>query len=318
VTGEKKASDDTPVALIFYNRPHTTQLVIDRLRALEPRQMFLIQDGPRLGHPNDAEGVEQARAVAESIDWDCQITRIYAAENMGLKARVSSGLDEVFRTVDRAIILEDDCVPDASFFPYATELLERYANDERVGTISGNNFLRGKSVTDNSYYFTRDVRIWGWATWRRVWTDFSDNGLNHQWSPVDAKQALEGFPSKARKKTLLAMAANSHQLNSWALPLVLHCQRRGYLSAAPVVNLVANVGFGRGSTHTIFEDFTVDIAEERLSFPLRHPDHIVSNSLAGDLEALLFRREWLTFPVRHPIDFTGRIFRYLKHRFNTR
>jgi hypothetical protein len=318
VTGEKKASGDTPVALIFYNRPHTTQLVIDRLRALEPRQMFLIQDGPRLGHPNDVEGVEQARAVAESIDWDCQITRIYAAENMGLKARVSSGLDEVFRSVDRAIILEDDCVPDASFFPYATELLERYANDERVGTISGNNFLRGTSVTDDSYYFTRDVRIWGWATWRRVWEDFSDNGLNHQWSTADAKRALEGFPSKARRKTLLAMAANAHRVNSWALPLVLHCQRRGYLSAVPVVNLVANVGFGKGSTHTIFEDFTQEMPAGKLPLPLRHPDSVVANTRAGGVESRVVRRQWVTFPLRHPIDFAGRVLRYLAHRLTAR
>jgi hypothetical protein len=311
-------SGDTPVALIFFNRPHTTQLVIDQLRGVAPRQIFLIQDGPRPGHPGDTQGVEQARAVAESIDWDCEITRIYAPTNMGLKARVSSGLDEVFRVVDRAIIVEDDCVPDGSFFPFATELLERYANDERVGTISGNNFLRGKSVTEDSYYFTPDVRIWGWATWRRVWADFSEHGLEHQWTSADAERALEGFPSPARKKALVAMAAHAHQMNSWALPFVLHCQRREYLSAVPRVNLVANIGFGRGSTHTIFEDFTAEIPAEQLALPLRHPDNVAANTTAGTVESRVLRRQWLQFPLRHPIDFAGRVFRYLTHRLTAR
>jgi hypothetical protein len=53
------------------------------------------------------------------------------------------------------IILEDDCVPSTSFFPYCADLLDRYESDERAMMISGNNHLLGHAVTADSYYFSR-------------------------------------------------------------------------------------------------------------------------------------------------------------------
>jgi hypothetical protein len=302
------------VVLLFFNRPETTRRVMAQIRRARPKTLYLVQDGARPNVPGEQALVEITRNVAEDVDWDCTVIREYADENLGLRKRVVSGLDRVFSDVERAIIVEDDCVANDSFFAFCEDMLARYADNEQVGTVSGNNFLRGRFVTQDSYFFSPDVRIWGWATWRRVWQDFSRDGLDDEWSSDEVSRVLAGFPSPSRKKALMSTAANAHNLDSWALPFVLHCQRRNLLSVVPEVNLVKNIGFGSSSTHTRFESFTDEIPTKRLEFPLRHPEAVVRNDEAGKLEHALHRKMWFTFPLTHPISFLGRVFRYLLSR----
>jgi hypothetical protein len=305
-------SFDTPVVLLFFNRPDTTAAVMETIRAAQPSVLYLVQDGPRPHVAGERELVDQARRVAQAVDWECAVTTVYSDTNMGLRNRVTSGLDRVFSEVERAIILEDDCVADSSFFPFAQHMLTKYADDPRVGTVSGNNFLRGRRVSDDSYFFTPDVRIWGWATWARVWKDFSAEGLTHDWTRAEAAEVVKNFPSPTRRRALIAMAEKAHTINSWALPFVLHCQKRSYLSIVPEVNLVTNIGFGAGSTHTRFESFTDDLPAGQIGFPLRHPEKVSINQRAGALETSLHRRLWVTYPLRHPLDTLGRVVRYLR------
>ena len=301
-----------PVALLLFNRPEVTRKVLERVLAAKPESVYVIADGPRPGHPDDARLCQEVRDMVTRAPWDCPVHTELAETNMGLKARVSSGLDWVFSHEEFAIVLEDDCVADQSFFPFATELLEKYVDDERVGIVSGNNFLRGKQLNDDSYFFAPDVRIWGWATWKRVWQDFSREGLSRQWSESEGDGLLARLSSKARRSQLKRMMAKAHLLNSWALPFVLHAQRRGYLSAVPRENLVTNIGFGADSTHTQFESFTAELPVGTLSFPLRHPEDVVESPEAGRIESTEEKKLWLTFPLRHPVDFLGRVFRYLR------
>src|SRR4051794_11765649 len=161
----------TPVALIVFNRAEQTAKVFGAIRAAQPQQLFVIADGPRPGVASDSDKCAAARAVVEGIDWPCQVFRQFAGTNLGLRRNVAEGLDWVFRNAERAIILEDDCLPDPTFFPYCEELLERYAQDPHVATISGANLdpVHVRPNEDDSYHFSRFCHIWGWATWRRAW-----------------------------------------------------------------------------------------------------------------------------------------------------
>src|SRR3954453_1153033 len=163
---------ETAVALLLFRRPEETARVFERIREARPRKLFLVADGPRPGNEEDAQGCEQARAVVERVDWPCDVVRDFADENLGLKKRIPRGLHRVFGEAPEAIILEDDCLPHPSFFRYCAELLERYRDDERVMMISGDNFQGGRRRTPDSYYFSRYVHSWGWATWRRAWQHF--------------------------------------------------------------------------------------------------------------------------------------------------
>ena len=159
----------TPVVLLIFNRPDTTERVFETIRQAKPPKLLVVADGPRADKPGEAEKCAAVRAILDRVDWDCQVIQNYADTNLGCRERVSSGLNWVFETVEEAIILEDDCLPHPTFFRFCEELLERYRHDDRIMTISGNNLQFGRPHTEDGYYFSRYTHIWGWASWRRAW-----------------------------------------------------------------------------------------------------------------------------------------------------
>lgn len=171
-----KSTFHTPVAFMIFNRPEKTARVFAEIRKARPTQLFIVADGPRT--EQEKEKTDATRAVTEHIDWECEVKRNYSDVNVGCKMRVSSGISWIFENVENAIILEDDCVPEQSFFPYCQELLERYKDDTRIMHISGDNFEWGRTgnfESDASYYFSRIPHVWGWATWRRAWNLYDIN-----------------------------------------------------------------------------------------------------------------------------------------------
>jgi hypothetical protein len=302
-----------PVVLLGYSRPAFTARVFEQIRRAKPQKLFLVMDGPRPAKPRDQENVERTRAVVENVDWDCEVVRIYAEENLGLKARVSSGLSEVFAHVPEAIILEDDCLPDHSFFAYASELLERYGEDPRVGVISGTSRLRGKRVSPYSYDFSADVRIWGWATWARTWQPFAEGGdLEARWSTQEIEQVVARLAAGSRRSSFRKMMSRASELDSWALPFVVHCLRQGYANPVPANNLVSNIGFGDLSTHTKFESYVAEVPSSPMAFPVSHPPSVAINEALDKWESRGDLIETFRYPVVHPLDTAGRFLRYAR------
>lgn len=304
-----------PVVLLAFNRPDLTAQVFERIRASQPSQLHLVIDGPRPGHVNDRDLIDDVKDIVSRVDWPCEVHRDFAESNMGLKARISSGLSRVFEDSEAAIILEDDCVPDDSFFPYCNELLSRYGDNPEVGIISGSSRLRSSRASTYSYDFSSDMRIWGWATWSRTWRGFIDSGdLEASWSDSEIHDLLAQFPAGPRRRAMASMLARASELDSWALPFAIHFKARRYLSAVPEVNLVENVGFGARSTHTNFEDYVAQVSAEAIPFPLRHPPRVVENPEVDRLESMRDRAEWWQYPIRHPLDTLSRFIRYLLSR----
>lgn len=302
---------DTPVTFIMFNRPDKASMVFEQIRLARPSQLFIVGDGPRHHKPGEAELVEAGRAVVDEIDWSCEVHTNFALENMGARRRVASGLDWVFSQVDRTIILEDDCLPEQTFFPFCDELLERFATDERIAVISGNNHLKGKRVSPESYTFSGTGHTWGWATWKRVWEGFGgQHGLKDSWTKEEQKVILSRIPSFVWRQSFGRMLKNAAYLDAWDIPFSVHCQERGYLSVVPEVNLVTNIGFGAGSTHTKFESLTLQSPSAPIAFPLRHPERVEVNHYRDIVETRLFMWLRISYPFRHPVDLVRRYLSY--------
>lgn len=271
----------TPVAFLIFNRPETTRRVFEAIRYARPPRLLVVADGPRPNVPGDAERCSAARAVIDSVDWECQVVTNYAEANMGCKRRVSSGLTWVFDTVEEAIILEDDCLPHPTFFRFCEELLERYRSDERVMAISGDNFgVRPR--TDASYYFSLFNFIWGWASWRRAWQLYDlEMSL---WPTVrDGGWLLDVLQHSdaARYWAERFQLCHDGRLDTWDYPWTFACWINGGLTAVSTVNLVSNIGFGSDGTHTMSMDESLaNIPAEGLTFPLRHPQLILRDTRA--------------------------------------
>lgn len=266
----------TPVVLLIFNRPDTTARVFAEIAKAKPKQLFVVADGPRPDRPDDAEKCAAVRAIVEQVDWDCNVYTNYAPENLGLRRRVASGLDWAFQQVEEAMILEDDCAPDPTFFRFCQELLARYREDERIMVVSGNNFQYGRRRTPYSYYFSRYNHCWGWATWRRAWRLYDDE--MRDWPEVRRNEQLRAVLEKddaVRYWTRIFDRTYAGEYNSWAYRWTYSCWCHSGLTTLPAVNLVSNIGFGPLATHTRNSSRELALPTTSMEFPLQHPTRLM-------------------------------------------
>ena len=273
---------NTPVVFLVFKRPKLTAQVFARIREARPPRLFIVADGPRWDHPGEAEKCRQVRTLIEQgVDWPCEVVRDYAETNMGCARRVSSGITRVFEQVEEAIVLEDDCLPESTFFQFCAELLERYRSDERIAQIAGCSFRPVPPAGGESYFFSRYPHCWGWATWQRAWRHY-DHAMKAWAVPEQQLKLLGGLEQPAERKYWRHAFSGvmSGKIDSWAYRWTLVCWAQGWLSIVASHNLVSNIGFGAEATHTRFGDVTAAIPARPMSFPLRHPAHAVRDKEA--------------------------------------
>lgn len=270
----------TPVAFIIFNRPDTTERVFQMIRQAQPQQLLVIADGARIDRDNEAEKCAATRAIIDRVDWDCQVFTNYSDTNLGCKLRVSSGLDWVFSQVEEAIILEDDCLPSASFFTFCQTLLERYRYDERIMHIGANNFQFGQSRTEYSYYFSKYNHIWGWASWRRAWKHY-DVEMN-AWEDFKRLGIIDSiYHDIYEQKYWLNIFDLVYQgsIDTWDYQWIYACWLQSGLSITPNVNLVSNIGFGTDATHTIEITKFANLPTEEIDL-IDYPPFVIKHTVA--------------------------------------
>jgi hypothetical protein len=242
---------DVPVVLIVYKRPHETSLVIEAIRKVQPPRLYVIGEGVDDANCHEGHLVEQVRSLIEETEWGCKVFTNYADRKMGLRKRITTGLDWVFSQEERAIILEDDCVPSERFFRFAAELLEFHSDDLSVAGICGTK-LGGPEIGEGfGYFFSRYPSVWGWATWKRTWDNYK--------AEIPATTARKIYQFKAFSPTknsssYWASRFNSvarKRLDTWDYQLAHLSMLEDCLWVVPSKNLVSNVGFGLSATHTL-------------------------------------------------------------------
>jgi hypothetical protein len=269
-----------PIVFIVFNRPDTTAKVFEAIRQAKPNQLFIIADGPRQEFPNEPKKCDAVRSIFDKIDWKCELVKNYSDSNLGCKLRVYTGLDWVFSQVEEAIILEDDCLPHFTFFPFCEELLKYYRYDSRIAVISGQNVQLGKQRTDYSYYFSHYNHCWGWATWKRAWQNFDyDMKL---WPLIRDNNWLEDiFYNKRDVKywTKIFQDTFDGKIDSWAYRWNLSCWINNQSSILSNVNLISNIGFGNEGTNTkTSTSIFANMPTEKMDFPLKHPPFMIKDT----------------------------------------
>lgn len=272
----------TPVLFLVFNRPDKTRTVFGSIRQAKPERLFVAADGPRKGRKEDEELCRETREIIRQVDWPCDIKTLFREENLGCKRAVSSAIDWFFEHVEEGIILEDDCLPDQSFFKFCEEMLERYRENERVGMISGNNFQFGKLQNDHSYYFSKYSHIWGWATWRRAWRKYDVNISS--WPELKKRHKLSYMFNLKDRYYWKSIFNDTYagKIDTWDYQWTYACFMNNYLSIMPAVNLVSNIGFSdEHSTHTRHRNKFADMPRFSLPFPLSHPK-VVAPDIESD------------------------------------
>ena len=249
-------SVDEPVLIIAFNRPDHLKTLIDRLREVQPANVFVAIDGPR--NSADQAQVDECRALVHTIDWTDNVHTQFQDTNLGCGKGVTAAITWFFDNVDRGIILEDDIIPEPSFFPFCIELLDRYEHDERVFAISGSNHVPEEALQDPAagYRFAQVTHVWGWATWRRTWIQhsLSLDAWYRRISPARFWRAAGSTLPGCLFWIGNFEAVRRGDVDTWDYQLVFTSMVSGQLTAIANVNLVTNVGFGDGATHTFHGD----------------------------------------------------------------
>lgn len=282
-----KAKIDVAVLILFFCRDKQLAQVFAAVKEARPSRLYLCQDGPR--GPQDMEGILKCREIVkdENIDWECEVHRWYREENMGCDPSTYRAQKWLFEHEEMGIILEDDIVASQSFFPFCKELLEKYKDDTRVSLICGMNDLGISNEVEDSYFFTKDGGIWGWATWRR----FIDT-----WDPeytwMDDPEKCTLIKSQLNEKVYSGFmhAAKWHRDTGIPYFETLYSAAQwlsdGY-AIVPKYNLISNVGVSEHSAHGSADLRTYSSLTRKLfymktyliDFPLKHPAELKRNFL---------------------------------------
>ncbi len=266
----------TPVLFLIFNRPDTTEKVFDIIREIKPLNLFVSADGPRLNKKDEEQKCTAARNIIKKIDWECQLKTNFSEKNLGCRAGVSSGINWFFTNVEEGIILEDDCVPDISFFNFCETLLKYYKNDERIMHISGVNFQDGIIRGNGSYYFSRINHIWGWATWKRAWDKYDVNVSTYP-QLLEQKLFSAVFTDPAIRKYWQKniQLVYKKQKDTWDVQWQYAVSVNNGLAIIPNVNLISNIGFDLNATHTIDNFHTLANRPVSHIDAINHPNFVV-------------------------------------------
>jgi len=272
MSNSEPPTPQTPAVLfLIFNRPDTTAEVFAAIRRARPTRLYVAADGPRPGRDGEAALCDQTRRIATAVDWPCNVLTLFRETNLGCGAAVGGAVSWFFEHEPEGIILEDDCLPDASFFPYCAELLERHRRDERIMCIAGFNSAPEPFAGSDSYTYSALPAIWGWASWRRAWAHFDPLALG---SPTLRQDIRAVCKDKVFENTFVEAFARtaSGELDTWDYVWNYCVWAQRGLTCIPRVNLVRNIGFGEDATHTTDADHPRGKLEARsLEFPLRHP-----------------------------------------------
>lgn len=265
-----------PVLLCIFTRLDTAKQVFQRIREAKPQKLYLVSDGPRKNIANEYEKVCGVRKyIEEHVDWNCEIIKDYATENMGCGRRIYSGITNVFLKEDKAIILEDDCVPDSGFFRYCQEMLEYYKDSDDVMMVSGNNPISNLYSSKQDYFFSKIPFAWGWATWRRAWERY-DYAMN-SW-PKNRKNPIfkKIFPIKAYWyfTSQFDVLYSGKYNDIWDYQLLYAIIINNMFGILPAKNHVCNIGFQEDSTHTTAIPEWNNNISEPVNFPIKFREDI--------------------------------------------
>ncbi len=266
-----------PVLLLLYNRSEEAKKILKYLFKLKIRNIYISIDGPK-NNEHDKKSFNEILNFLNLPKYK-KIKLNFLKKNYGCKRAVEKGISWFFSKEKKGIILEDDCVPNKSFFIFCEKMLNKYEGTE-IKVISGNNFLKKNIKIQDHYYFSKFNHCWGWATWRKEWKLY-DGKLKNWKKFKNSKIWKNFFKNNTDKKYWEKIFDLSYKnyFDSWAYPWLFSIWYNKGCTIIPKYNLVKNIGFK--GTHNSFYSKN-DFSTYELTQKYRYPKKISINENADD------------------------------------
>lgn len=278
---------DIPIVLLMFKREKIVQ-IIDRLREVKPQKVYLICDGGR--NENEWNQVNKCRELAEkAIDWQCTVIKNYADHNRGVYGNIGEGAKWIFSQEKWAIFLEDDNLPEVTFFRFCKEMLEKYENDNRVLWVCGTNYLeRYNPIEEVSYCFTKHLLPCGWASWASKFLSMYDGELKGCEDPRILRNIGTQYIFKSLYRQYRSEWMNEYNRHkqgkrfiSWDMQMDFSLKANSVYGICPVVNQIENIGVDEASIHggsskkDVMTQRFCGMRSHELEFPLIHPSTVM-------------------------------------------
>lgn len=238
----------SPIGLFVYNRPRHTQRTIEALQRNEyakESELFIFSDGAK--QESDKKKVSAVRTYISSLKGFKSITIIERENNFGLSKSIITGITQIVNERGSIIVLEDDLVTSTYFLRYMNEGLEFYKNEEKVIGIHGYMYPHDAKLPET--FFLKGADCWGWATWKRGWNLFEENGSKLLSELADRRLTKEfNFNNNCNYIKLLKDQIAGKN-NSWAIRWHASSFLKGRFTLYPALSLVDNIGNDYSGTH---------------------------------------------------------------------
>ena len=236
---------DAAVLLIAFGRIDYARKTFEAIKTAKPSKFYFYTNAGRPDHPDECKRNEIVKAMAKEVNWPCEFKTWFREEPVGVLDSIRLAIDWVFQNEEKAIIMEEDCVGAPAWFTFANEMLDKYADNDRVWMIGGSNYAEDCNPFNYSYHFSRNFFINGWASWRDRWKKVD-------WDSLDFLSILkEGvidsyYPTKRQRKyhrsNILRNAKAIEQNKCWDFCFWYTAVANNAYSIIPAYHLVQNIG----------------------------------------------------------------------------
>ena len=237
-----------PILFITFKRQFETLQVLNKILEYKPEKIYISSDAGR-DYKEQLVIDELRKEMLKKVGNIPLVFKKFNSINLGVSGGVSSAIDWFFEHEEQGIILEDDCLPNKTFFNFMETALLKYKLDKSISHISGFNCENNQNNV--STYLSNYCMIWGWATWKDRWFKLSEHEANWNNKKLRSKfrASLSGFTewlfwkdsyNRISKKTL----------DTWDYQFYFYNIINDRKSIVAPQNFIRNIGFGENASNT--------------------------------------------------------------------
>ena len=242
------------ILLIGFNRSDLIFKSINRLKAIDEKELWISIDGPRKFNKKDLKEINKIKEI-------CLLEKIpkenlkFNENNLGCRIGVVEAISWFFSKVDYGLILEDDIELEKNYIFQINKLLKQFSKEKDICSISSHNSIYAPENLRNKkdFYLMPTCRVWGWGTWKDRWEKHKK--LLKKIEKLSLTKIFFMTPIKYRtfNASLIIWKCLNNKFDTWDYEWNYFHILNNKKSITPKGFHIFNHGFRKDATHTVID-----------------------------------------------------------------